>query len=151
MDSKYWRPVLAALLLALGRGLCPASAAETAAPDSLQQLTPRGALLRSAVLPGWGQYYNKRPLKALFFGAATAGFLGATLVEIHSLSQARTPEDHQDRAARRNTRFLYLLGTATFAALDAYVDAHLADVEIAPTLEVESGAASLRLRISWSP
>ena len=28
-------------------------------------------MLRSAVLPGWGQHYNGRPFKALFFGAAS--------------------------------------------------------------------------------
>ena len=29
---------------------------------------PGTALLRSAVFPGWGQFYNDEPLKGVFFG-----------------------------------------------------------------------------------
>lgn len=140
-------PVLASLYLLFST---PAPAATTP-PDTLQHPTPRSVLLRSAVLPGWGQYRNQRPFKALLFGTAAAGFLGAAVVEARSLSQATTPEEHQDRAARRNTRFLLLIATSTFAALDAYVDAHLADLEIEPAVEIEPGRANLRLTIPWEP
>jgi hypothetical protein len=84
-------------------------------------------LLRSAVLPGWGQYYNEKPWKALGFGAAATGFLTAAIVELHSLRRAQTPQERRDLAARRNSRILYLGFTTTLAALDAYVDAHLAN------------------------
>ena len=86
-----------------------------------------GALLRSAVLPGWGQFYNGRPVKGLFFGAASAAALTATVVEHRRISSAPTPEAHQDRTARRNSRLLYFALSVALAAIDAYVDAHLAD------------------------
>ena len=86
-----------------------------------------GALLRSAVLPGWGQFYNGRPVKGLFFGAASAIALTATVVEHRRINSAPTPEAHQDRTARRNSRLLYFALSVALAALDAYVDAHLAD------------------------
>ena len=125
--------------------------AETAPADTLQGPTPRGALLRSAIVPGWGQYYNKRPFKALLFGTAAVGLLGASILESHYLGQAGTAIEHQDRTARRNTRVLLLIATSTFAALDAFVDAHLAALEIESELEIEPGRATLSLKIPWEP
>ena len=146
----YHYPILVFLFLAYL--FCPRPAlAETAPADTLQGPTPRGALLRSAILPGWGQYYNKRPFKALLFGTTAAGFLGASILESRSLGQAGTAIEDQDRSARRNTRVLLLIATSTFAALDAFVDAHLAVLEIEPELEIEPGRATLALKIPWEP
>ena len=127
----------------------PPALAETAPADTLQGPTPRGALLRSAIVPGLGQYYNKCPFKALLFGTAAVGFLGASILESHYLDQAGTTIEHQDRTARRNTRVLLLIATSTFAALDAFVDAHLAVLEIEPELEIKPGRATLSLKIPW--
>ena len=160
--------VLLFLLLA-GR---PAVAAEPGTADSARTdslPSPRGALLRSALLPGWGQFYTGKPVKGAFFGAAAAGLLGWTLAEQRDLAQladeldelrtrdpasSRIPlleETHQDQAARRNTRILFLALATTFAALDAYVDAHLADFAAENTLFLEprSGGALLYLRVAW--
>ena len=136
------------------------SAALEVADDGLR---PRTALIRSALLPGWGQYSNGNPLKAALFGGAAAGFLAALLVEHGNLGQTNAeirdaraalasgggdPEllariaqlegVYEDRAARRNTRLLYVFTTATLAALDAYVDAHLADFGPSPDAAVPS-------------
>ena len=114
-----------------------------------------GALLRSAVLPGWGQFYNGRPVKGLVFGAASATALTATVVEHRRISSAPTPEVHQDRIARRNSRLLYFALSITLAAIDAYVDAHLADfgavrsglsTGAAMQVEMQRGNAWLRLK-----
>ena len=51
----------------------PANGASSVETRS-DSLAPRAALLRSAILPGWGQFYNGKPYKALFF----AGFCGLT-------------------------------------------------------------------------
>ena len=108
-----------------------------------------GALLRSAVLPGWGQFYNGRPVKGLFFGAASATALTATVVEHRRIRSAPTPEEHQDRTARRNGRLLYFALSVALAAIDAYVDAHLADfgaVQSGLSVEMWRGRAWLRLK-----
>ena len=120
--------------------------------DSLQSPLPRSVLIRSAVLPGWGQYYNKKPLKALFFAATSAGLLGSVVAEQNSLNDARTPEEHEDRAARRNTRLLFFALSVTFSALDAYVDAHLSDfvaAEKVVSLNLRPGGALLCLKTTW--
>ena len=127
----------------------PTGAREDSAPaDSLRAPSPGGALLRSAVLPGWGQYYNGRPFKALLFGGAATGFAVAAVGDLSGPAGESLPQS-DDRAARRNTRFLYLIGTVTFAALDAFVDAHLADVKIEPIVGAGGDAALLRVRWRW--
>jgi len=138
--------------------------------DSLPSPNPRSALIRSAVLPGWGQYYNQRPLKAVFFAGTATGLLSTVIAEQRDLNQLSEKladlrrEDpssaridaleraSQDQAGKRNTRLLYLVLAVTFSALDAYVDAHLADFDaVAETGEIQlrPGGALLRLKAVW--
>ena len=71
-------------------------------------------MVRSMVLPGWGQWYNERPIKgAVIF--STELFLGGAVYE------QRRNLDHQ----QRNTYFLWFLGVFLYNIADAYVDAHL--------------------------
>ncbi len=121
-----------------------------------QAQRPRTALIRSALVPGWGQLNNGHPLKAALFSGTAVGFLAAVFVARDNLNRtdveigdardalaglvaageddpqlrariAQLEGEFEDQAARRNTRLLYLFTTATLAAVDAYVDAHLAD------------------------
>ena len=144
----------ASLLLALFTGRpAYATEAETDSTRTVQSglstgadtlLSAHGALLRSAVLPGWGQFYNGRPVKGLFFGAASATALTSVLVEHRRINSAPTPEEHQDRTARRNSRLLYFALSVALAAIDAYVDAHLAD--FGTEVEMRRDKAWLRLK-----
>ena len=106
-----------------------------------------GALLRSAVLPGWGQFYNGRPVKGLFFGAASATALTLVVVEHRRIRLAPTPEEHQNRTARRNSRLLYFALSVALAAIDAYVDAHLADFGAGAAMQVEMQRDKAWLRL----
>ena len=140
----------ASLLLALLAGQ-PACATEVEADSTRTDSLPsaHGALLRSAVLPGWGQFYNGRPVKGLFFGAASATALTAVAIEHRRIRSAPTPEEHQDRTARRNGRLLYFALSVALAAIDAYVDAQLADfgaVQSGLSVEMRRGRAWLRLK-----
>ena len=136
----------ASLLLVLLAGQ-PACATEADSTRTAQSPLPsaHGALLRSAVLPGWGQFYNGRPVKGLFFGAASATALTSVVVEHRRINTAPTPEEHQDRTARRNSRLLYFALSVALAAIDAYVDAHLAD--FGTEVEMQRGNAWLRLKV----
>ena len=143
----------ASLLFVLFAGR-PAYATEVEAdstrtvPSAVTLPSAHGALLRSAVLPGWGQFYNGRPVKGLFFGAASATALTSIVVEHRRIRSAPTPEEHQNRTARRNSRLLYFALSVALAAIDAYVDAHLADfgAEAAMQVEMQRGQAWLRLK-----
>lgn len=141
-------PALSALLLT---PVCIAAAQpgpEPAAMDSLWRPDPHRAMLRSAVLPGWGQHYNGKPWKALGFGAAATGFLTAAVVETRSSSRLQTSREREDRASRRNTRFLFLGLTTILAALDAYVDAHLANFK-GMAVDARRGEILFKAAIHW--
>ena len=142
--ARYWAPSL--LLLLLCSRLALAAEADSTSADSLS--TPRAALLRSAVLPGWGQHYNGRPLKALFFAGATATALSAVVAAHRTIDAAPTPETHANRAARRNTRLLYFALSVALSAIDAYVDAQLADFEADIGMEMRRDGASLTLKMT---
>jgi hypothetical protein len=92
-------------------------------------------MLRSAVLPGWGQVYNDRPLKGVILGSAELGLLAWLLVE-HSLAERarddfrRTgnpfyEDSYELHSARRLDLIWYTSAAWLYGILDAYVDAHL--------------------------
>ena len=124
---------------------------EPTAASGLQaggRLSPRAILVRSAVVPGWGQAASGNWVKALLFAGAGAGWLTSAVVEGSRVADAPTPQEHEDRAARRNTRVLLYLVTATVSAVDAYVDAHLQDFEL-DAGDLESPGVGLTIR--WGP
>ena len=154
-----------------------APAIASSAADS--SLTPRTALMRSAVLPGWGQYSNGRPVKAALFGGGTAVLIAATWMKINDMDEVSDEIDitlrqlqlsidrgeeetdlpqrldelepsHEDEAARRNSLILGIVATITFGAIDAYIDAHLVGfADEPPALEVGPTGDSLYARVIW--
>lgn len=96
---------------------------------------PTGAALRSAVLPGWGQLYNRRPLKGVIMFAVESGLLAWLLVEHFEAEEARDMyyrtgdpfyEREYDRHSQRRLDLIwYTSGAWLYGILDAYVDAHL--------------------------
>jgi len=121
--------------------------------QSLQQRSPTGALLRSLALPGWGQLYNRKYIKA-FVVAGLETFLIVEAVRFWDLAEQAYDEfssvddptlrllyyyDYDFYRDRRNL-FLYFSGVTIFLSMiDAYVDAHLQnfDVDITPSFDEE--------------
>lgn len=94
----------------------------------LVKKNPSGALLRSAVLPGWGQFYNDKPVKGLLFGAAEIGLLSWLITEHLAAEDARLSGDEQayDLHKQRRLDLIWYTSAAwLFGMLDAYVDAYL--------------------------
>ena len=93
---------------------------------------PTGALLRSAVLPGWGQFYNDQPLKGVVYGAVEIGLLAWLISEHIAAEDARITEDDQAYQIHRQRRLDLIWYTSAawlFGMLDAYVDAYLYSFE----------------------
>ncbi len=89
---------------------------------------PTGALLRSAVLPGWGQFYNQRPFKGIVLGSIELGLLGWLIAEHIASEEARTNNDqpaYDQHSQRRLDLIWYTSAAWLFGMLDAYVDAYL--------------------------
>ena len=176
--------VLGALWLVAALTRNVAATVETGAPaiasrDADSSLTPRTAVIRSAVLPGWGQYSNGRPVKAALFGGGTAAFIAVTWMKVTDLDEVSEKIDvtrrqlqlsvdggeekadllrrldgleasHEDGAARRNSLILGIVATVTFGAIDAYIDAHLVGFgSEPPQFEVGPTGDGLYGLVSW--
>jgi hypothetical protein len=118
------------------------------------QKSPTGAIIRSLILPGWGQYYVESYWKApLFLGAAgtCAYFIidnnnkfKAKQTEIDKLSaidptnykisflkkQREVYRDNRDQSA------FFLAGVYLLATIDSYVGAHLFDFNVNDNLSL---------------
>lgn len=108
-------------------------------PDSLEteiqhhdiiivKKNPTSALLRSVALPGWGQFYNEKPIKGLIFGSVELGLLSWLIVEHLEAEDARHSGDEQAYEVHRQRRLDLIWYTSAawlFGMLDAYVDAYL--------------------------
>lgn len=95
--------------------------------------SPLGAMLRSAVLPGWGQFYNERYWKAGLVTAVNAALVGRALYFNDRFETVRQPDGSRDRGYReRRDNYLWLFGLSYLLTLaDAYVDAYLFGFETA--------------------
>ena len=97
-------------------------------PAPIESRNPTGAMLRSAALPGWGQFYNDEPLKGIAFGALELGLLGWLIYENSAAEDARLSGDdasYQIHRQRRLDLIWYTSASWLLGMLDAYVDAHL--------------------------
>jgi hypothetical protein len=131
---------------------------------------PRFVMLRSLVVPGWGQAHNHAWFKAV--GVATAeGLLISQLVhdrnELDRLNQAvldaQAANDDAEAARLTNEynatldhyvgRQWWLGGVVAYALLDAYVDAHFKHFDIEfrtdPALPGGVPPAAQRLQLRW--
>ena len=90
---------------------------------------PVGALWRSFLLPGWGQARLNRKLTGGLFIAWEGVTLGMSLKTRHELDYLRrTGSRRADSKRQEHEDWLVLLAfNHVFAALEAYVGAHLAD------------------------
>ena len=170
MPSPRLRGALLALLLA------PAPAVRLAAQDSLpprpapgiqapdstladtagaiplgaRPVSPSGALLRSLVLPGWGQAKLGRRVPAILFLAVEGVTLGMALKANSEYQYQRdTDPDHAQGKALEREDWLVLLGfNHLLAGLEAYVSAHLwdfpGDVALKP---IEGGGVAAALTL----
>ena len=83
--------------------------------------SPTGAALRSAILPGWGQLYNQKPYKAVFFFSLNAYLVYQIISNDHQFD--KTGKRFYKR--RRDNHSWYFGLSYLLTLADAYVDAYL--------------------------
>ena len=97
--------------------------------DKIQKTySPKGALLRSAFITGWGQLYNGKKRKT----GVVVGLEGLWIY--YARLNHRKIDDRQgenkDFVINERNKFLWLLGlTHIMSILDAFIDAHLSDFD----------------------
>jgi hypothetical protein len=157
----------------------PDSGAIAIFPDSSASIVPRTPLfdqprmvmLRSLVLPGWGQAHNRAWFKAAGF-AGVEIWMGSNLIrdrrDLDRINQqvadARAANDnaaanaaiteYNTRLERYLGRQWLLAGVLTYSLLDAYVDAHFRNFDVEfkkdpPLPEGFDGTSKARLSIGW--
>lgn len=134
--------------------------------------TPRWVMLRSLVLPGWGQIHNRAWLKAVVLGGGELWIVGGLLNDDRRMRQlmgeadvARANGDsdgynsavdaYNVRLERFVSRQWLLGGLLGYALMDAYVDAHFRDfkVEFEYDRALKGGrpaAGQTRLSLRWA-
>jgi hypothetical protein len=110
--------------------------------------SPRAAVMRALIFPGWGQWYNEKKFKALLSFGTEIGFVSAA---IWHNQRVVTPLDESQQQYTdqyklqykefhinmRNQYVWYLAGAILYAMADAYVDAHLFDFDESPDLSIQ--------------
>ena len=140
--------ILALIFALFFPSLQPSSGAESP-PDTLSAKPQaskgrvRGAVLRSVMLPGWGQFYNGKRVKGSVIATVEVASAAAWVVRRKQI---------KDRGIQaRNIYFFSTIGIVLYSIADAYVDAHLSRVnwaEVEAGVD-ENGAAKLRLKVAF--
>ncbi len=130
--------------------------------EFVMQKSPWGAVLRSAVVPGFGQYYNesywKIPVFLGFFGYYTAGWIRnndnyKTYKDLYTQSINEGSANSRYKTLRdfyvdQRDRFaIYIAITYFLNLVDAYVDAHLFDFNVEEDPNTNSTVLNMRYYI----
>lgn len=165
-DSHAFPPFLGLLLFAWLAGFpCAAAAAPTdsvatvtpvAADTSARRIArtsggwteqPRVVMLRSLLVPGWGQFHNRAYVKSALVAGAEGAFgvflwsdrreLDDLLAEVERERVGGDPQGYESAVTRYNARLdtyvsrqWLFAGVLAYALVDAYVDAHFRDFDI---------------------
>jgi len=110
--------------------------AVAAAVDSQQvaKRSPTAAMVRSLLVPGWGQWYNGKKWKAALVFGAELGLAANAALQNQYLQRTRDPLAREYYLSNRNTSNWILALVVVLSMLDAYVDAHFADFDESPDL-----------------
>ena len=142
----------------------------------VMQKSPTGAVIRSLVIPGWGQFYVEQYWKTPLILGVSA-YLIYTFIDYNSDynrysdlydEEYAKPEEEQSASVLTNYRAyrdsyhnlrdetgLYILGVYVISAVDAYVGAHLFDFNVDDDVAVYllpdpfTKGVSLNFRLSW--
>ncbi|MBN1155454.1 hypothetical protein JXB12_11100 [candidate division KSB1 bacterium] len=118
---------------------------DTISPDSLQQSeqvanavrSPRRAMVYSLMFPGLGQLYNRDYFKSVLFFGTEFGLLANSIYLNQKRQESADAAEREFYINNRNLSTWWLIGVAIYSAMDAYVDAHMADFDESPNLNLQ--------------
>ena len=91
--------------------------------------SPTGAMIRSLIIPGLGQWYNEKKLKALLVLGVESGIVINSIVQNQWVQESVTQLERDYYINNRNLSNWALVVAILVSMLDAYVDAHLFDFD----------------------
>ncbi len=110
----------------------PAAGADQAAPDRERPVSPAGAMLRSVIVPGWGQTAARQPARGAIYFTVWSGGIFMIVKTNADLNAAKRAEDEELIDSRSQAREDWILFTGLWALLsgvDAWVSAQFAGFE----------------------
>jgi len=145
------------------------AAARRAEEKALGLVHPYSALVRSAVVPGWGQFKIRQPVQGSIFFLGAAGLLAGYWVahsdfrEIYDNGYIPAAEAHGADSpealafyATSNERFkvsqallFTALGVWGFGLIDAYIDANIYNAERRAEQVIEQGHELRNIQVDW--
>ncbi|MBD3218985.1 MAG: hypothetical protein GF310_11975 [candidate division Zixibacteria bacterium] len=162
ISKKYLIAVLLGILILTSS--VSLSAQDSVVIEKRKNHSPTGALLRSLAVPGWGQLYNDKYIKAgiiagletfLIYQTAYYWERSSTYEDLYTADTNDVSRNNKflqyDRYRDLRNQHIWLLGITVFYSIfDAYVDAHLKnfDVDITPDFDDERQDLTLWLNIS---
>ncbi|MBN2410365.1 hypothetical protein JXQ31_01660 [candidate division KSB1 bacterium] len=99
--------------------------------------SPRGAMLRSLVVPGWGQFYNGKWFKGILIGGTEIGLVINAVIQNHYAVQSETELEKEFYRENKSLSIWWLGATILYSITDAYVDAHLYNFDDSPNLSMK--------------
>jgi hypothetical protein len=112
--------------------------------------SPWGAVLRSAILPGWGQVYTHRYIKAILAFSVNSFFA----YQIYNYEQKWRDEKNESFRNKRNLNSWYFALSYLLTMIDAYVEAYLykfnTAMEISQRMELKENGFCGELVVSLS-
>jgi len=146
--ASVWPCVLSAVLAT------EPSLSQTAADtvNAKSRKSPTGAMLRSTLVPGWGQWYADQRLRALAAFGGVSGLAGSAVYYNQMLVKSRTQAERDFYLNYRSQMVWWCGAVYLLNVLDAYVDAHLWHFETGPELSAipfQPDGFVLRLSCTW--
>lgn len=118
--------------------------------------SPWGAVLRSAIIPGWGQIYNQSYWKAPIIWGVTSWFIYVWNLNNDNYWEYQSLFSQNGTAAYKTVRDFYRDQRDLFAIyigltyllnlIDAYVDAHLFDFTVTEDFFTKSPMLNMRIK-----
>jgi hypothetical protein len=96
--------------------------------------SPVGAMLRSSILPGWGQWYNHQKIKSILVLGGELGLIWNASYQNRIALRSKTVEEREFYRNNRNLSIWWFVGVYFLNIMDAYVDAQLWHFDIGPDL-----------------
>jgi hypothetical protein len=129
-ESLMKKLAVLVLLIFLLPSLCFSQKLDISKADTARVIkSPRGAMLRSLAVPGWGQLYNGKIIKAVGFAAAESFIMYMYLKNHNEMKKAEFAYKREEFMDQRNAFGWYMALAVILSITDAYVDAYLVNFD----------------------
>ncbi len=102
----------------------------------LVKKSPKAAMIRSLIIPGWGQFYNGKWFKGIIIGGTEIGLITDAIIQNQLAVRATDRLEKEFYQENRSLAIWWLGAAILYSITDAFVDAHLHDFDASPELSM---------------